>query len=65
VLIADETRRTGGVSEAVITALADAGYSGRMARVTSKDSFIPLGDAAATVLLSQQSIESAARAMML
>jgi 2-oxoisovalerate dehydrogenase E1 component len=65
VLIADETRRTGGVSEAIITALADAGYSGRMARVTSKDSFIPLGDAAATVLLSQQSIESAARAMML
>ena len=65
VLIADETRRTGGVSEAIITALADHGYSGRMARVTSKDSFVPLGDAAATVLLSQQSIESAARAMML
>jgi 2-oxoisovalerate dehydrogenase E1 component len=65
VLIADETRRTGGVSEAIITALADHGYSGRMARVTSKDSFVPLGDAAATVLLSQESIESAARAMML
>ena len=53
VLVADETRRTGGVSEGVLTALADAGFSGRIARVTSEDSFIPLGDAAATVLLSE------------
>jgi 2-oxoisovalerate dehydrogenase E1 component len=64
VLIADETRRTGGVSEAVIAALADGGYSGRLARVASEDSFIPLGDAAATVLLSEQSIETAARALL-
>ena len=45
-------------------ALTDAGYSGRLARVTSEDSFIPLGDAAATVLLSQQSIEAAARSLL-
>jgi 2-oxoisovalerate dehydrogenase E1 component len=64
VLIADETRRTGGVSEGVITALTDAGYAGQLARVTSEDSFIPLGDAAATVLLSEQSIEAAARALL-
>ena len=64
VLIADETRRTGGVSEGIITALADAGYPGRLARVASEDSFIPLGDAAATVLLSEQSIETAARALL-
>jgi 2-oxoisovalerate dehydrogenase E1 component len=64
VLIADETRRTGGVSEGIIAALADAGYSGRLARVASEDSFIPLGDAAATVLLSEQSIEAAARALL-
>ena len=36
--------------EAVVTALADAGFTGPVARVTSRDSFIPLGDAAATVL---------------
>ena len=60
-LVADETRRTGGVSEAVITALVDAGFSGRVARVTSEDSFIPLGDAAQPVLLSEAAIESAAR----
>ena len=29
VLVADETRRTGGVSEGIITALADAGYACR------------------------------------
>jgi len=64
VLVADETRRTGGVSEGVVTALADAGYSGQLARVASEDSFVPLGDAAATVLLSEQSIEAAARALL-
>ncbi len=60
VLVADETRHTGGVSEGVITALVDAGFSGRIARVASEDSFIPLGDAAAAVLLSEESIEAAA-----
>jgi 2-oxoisovalerate dehydrogenase E1 component len=61
VLVADETRRTGGVSEAVLTALADGGFHGPVVRVTSEDSFIPLGDAAALVLLSERTIESAAR----
>ena len=42
-------------------ALADAAFDGRMARVTSEDSFVPRGDAAAAVLLSQSVIESAAR----
>ncbi|WP_194813953.1 thiamine pyrophosphate-dependent enzyme [Nocardia sp. XZ_19_385] len=60
VLVADETRRSGGVSEAVCTALIDAGFEGRIARVTSADSFIPLGPAAATVLLDEAAIETAA-----
>ena len=64
VLVADETRRTGGVSEGVLTALVDAGFAGRVARVTSEDSFIPLGDAAAAVLLSEQAIEAAARDLL-
>ena len=45
----------------MLTALIDDGFAGHVARVTSKDSFIPLGDAAGTVLLSEQAIESAAR----
>jgi len=61
VLVADETRRSGGVSEGVIAALADGGFRGSVARVTSADSFIPLGPAAATVLLSEAEIEAAAR----
>jgi 2-oxoisovalerate dehydrogenase E1 component len=64
VLIADETRRSGGVSEAVVATLADSGFGGPVARVTSEDSFIPLGDAAASVLLSEQAIESAARDLL-
>jgi 2-oxoisovalerate dehydrogenase E1 component len=63
VLVADETRRTGGVSEGIITALAEAGFTGQVARVASVDSFIPLGDAAHTVLLSEAAIEAAARRM--
>jgi 2-oxoisovalerate dehydrogenase E1 component len=64
VLIADETRRTGGVSEGVLSVLADSRFGGWVTRVTSEDSFIPLGDAADAVLLSQQQIEDAARALM-
>jgi 2-oxoisovalerate dehydrogenase E1 component len=64
VLVADETRRTGGVSESVITTLVDAGFTGRMARVASQDSFLPLGDATAAVLLSEAAIEDAARDLL-
>ena len=64
VLVVDETRRTGGVSEGVVSSLVDAGFSGRVARVASKDSFIPLGDASALVLLSEAEIEEAALALV-
>lgn len=60
-LVVDETRASGGVSEGVLAALVDNGYAGALARVASEDSFIPLGDAALTVLLSEEQIEAAAR----
>jgi 2-oxoisovalerate dehydrogenase E1 component len=60
-LVVDETRATGGVSEGVLAALVDHGYAGALARVASEDSFIPLGDAALTVLLSEERIDAAAR----
>jgi len=63
VLCVDETRRTGGIAETVMAALIDRGYEGRLARVASKDSFIPLGDAARTVLLDEPTLEAAARAL--
>jgi 2-oxoisovalerate dehydrogenase E1 component len=63
-LIVDETRRSGAVSEGLVTALLEAGFSGRLARVTSHDSFIPLGHAAQLVLLDEATISAAARAML-
>ena len=59
VLVVDETRRSGGVSEGIVAALVDDGYEGRLARVTSADSFIPLGPAAETVLLGESDIVNA------
>ena len=59
IVVVDETRAAAGVSEGVITALVDAGWRGRLSRVTSADSVIPLGPAAATVLLSEDDIAQA------
>nr|WP_280417562.1 thiamine pyrophosphate-dependent enzyme [Nocardia carnea] len=64
VLVADETRRSGGISESVCAALVDGGFTGAQARVTSADSFVPLGPAAASVLLSETDIEAAARRLL-
>jgi 2-oxoisovalerate dehydrogenase E1 component len=64
VLVVDETRRSGGVSEGVVTALVDAGFDGAVTRVTSRDSFIPLGEAANRVLLQEPEIEAAARELV-
>jgi 2-oxoisovalerate dehydrogenase E1 component len=64
VLLVDETRRTGGVSEALFTLLIDAGFSGAMARVASEDSFVPLGNVAREVFLSEQTIEETAEALV-
>jgi 2-oxoisovalerate dehydrogenase E1 component len=60
VLVADETRHSGGVGEGVIAALVENGFTGRIARVASRDSFVPLGDAANLVLLGEDDIERAA-----
>jgi 2-oxoisovalerate dehydrogenase E1 component len=64
VLVVDETRRSGGVSESVVAALVDGGFHGRVARVTSEDSFVPLGAAAGLVLLDEATIEQAALALV-
>ncbi|HSS67922.1 MAG TPA: thiamine pyrophosphate-dependent enzyme [Nocardioidaceae bacterium] len=63
-LVVDETRATGGVAESVIATLVDAQWPGRVGRVTSADSFVPLGPAAEHVLLSEEEIVTAARALL-
>jgi 2-oxoisovalerate dehydrogenase E1 component len=64
VLIVDETRRSGGVSEGVVGALVDAHFDGSISRVNSEDSFVPLGEAANHVLLGEDQIDTAARALV-
>jgi 2-oxoisovalerate dehydrogenase E1 component len=63
-LVVDETRHTGGVGEGIVAELVARGYRGALARVSSKDSFIPLGDAARLVLLSEGEIEAAAMGLL-
>jgi 2-oxoisovalerate dehydrogenase E1 component len=43
-----------------VTALVDAGYQGAIARVAANDSYVPLGDAADLVLVSEAAVEKAA-----
>ncbi len=64
VLVVDETRKTGGIGEGVIASLVERGFEGRIRRVASADSFVPLGDAALTVLVSEEQIETAARELV-
>lgn len=57
VLIVDECRKTGSISEALFTLFVESNQQPKqLARITAEDSFIPLADAANLVLPSKQSI---------
>ena len=61
VVVADECRATGGgVADAVVSHLAEAGYDGPLGSARSADSYVPLGPSAHTVLLSEDDIVEAA-----
>jgi 2-oxoisovalerate dehydrogenase E1 component len=64
VLLVDETRKSGAVSQQLYVELREAGFAGPLARVTSKDSFVPLGTAWQHVLLSEAEIEACASAIL-
>jgi 2-oxoisovalerate dehydrogenase E1 component len=64
VLVADETRHSGGVGEGVLAALVENGFDGPMARVASADSYVPLGPAAALVMLAEPAIVAAAERLV-
>ena len=64
VLVVDETRRSGGVGEGVVSALVDGGFVGVARRVASVDSLIPLGPAAAHILVSEESVIQGARLVL-
>ncbi len=69
-LVVDECRRSAGVHEAIAAALLEAQQDDdalrqvRYRSCSSADSFVPLGDAANLVLLSEAEIEAAARALL-
>jgi 2-oxoisovalerate dehydrogenase E1 component len=60
VLVVDETRRSGGVGEGIVSGLAERGYTGSIERLAAEDSFIPLGDAANLVLVGEDDIVAGA-----
>ncbi|MEY4574729.1 MAG: hypothetical protein RL251_851, partial [Pseudomonadota bacterium] len=62
ILIVDESRRSGSLSEKLMTILTEAGRGNAVSRITAEDCFIPLGPAAELVLPSKQSIVEAAKA---
>ncbi len=65
VLVVDEGRATGGISEQIFTALDEHARPGvAKSRVVGEDSYIPLADAANLVLVSEQQIEDAAVALL-
>lgn len=64
VLVVDEGRETGGVSEEIFTILDEHCPEVKKNRVTGKDSFIPLGAAANQVLVSEEQIYTAAMTMI-
>jgi 2-oxoisovalerate dehydrogenase E1 component len=69
ILIVDECRQTGSISEALVTLLVEAQADSNekkieVKRITAKDSFIPLGAAAYHVLPSTQEIVDTAKALV-
>ncbi|MFZ9042235.1 MAG: transketolase C-terminal domain-containing protein [Ilumatobacteraceae bacterium] len=64
VVVVDETRRSGGVGEAIVSGLAEGGYTGRVSRVAAHDTFVPLGAAANLVLVGVDDVVGAARSIM-
>ncbi len=61
ILIVDEARRSGSLSEKLMTLFAEAGRGNDVSRITAEDCFIPLGPAAELVLPSKESIIAAAK----
>lgn len=57
VVVVDECRATaGGIADAVVAHLAEGGFGGRLASVRARDTYVPLGPAADTVLVQEEDI---------
>ena len=64
VLVVDEARATGGgIADAVVSHLAEAGTSATLQSLRAVDSFVPLGPAANLVLVQTPDIVAAVRSL--
>jgi 2-oxoisovalerate dehydrogenase E1 component len=64
ILIVDESRRSGSLSEKLMTIFAEHGRGDDTSRITAEDCFIPLGPAAELVLPSKAGIIDAALSVL-
>ena len=64
VLVVDEGRRTGGIAEEIFTLLEEHAAGVPKRRVCGEDSYVPLGEAANLVLVSEEQIRDAATRLL-
>jgi len=65
ILVLDEGRPDGGIGEGIVTALVERGLADRpIRRITGKDCYIPLGDAAKRMLPDEAEVLAGLRALM-
>lgn len=64
VVVVDECRASGGWADAMLSGLVRRGFTGRVTTVTAADSFVPIGPAAPTVLVSEDEVFDAARQLV-
>ncbi len=63
-LVVDEVRRGAGVAEVLITAVLEAGFTGRLARLAPRDGLVAAGEAARWGLVTEEDIEVTAGKLM-
>jgi 2-oxoisovalerate dehydrogenase E1 component len=64
-LVVDECRATGGgIADAIVAHVAEAGSTARVRSVRAADSYVPLGSAASAVLVGEAEIVAAARSVL-
>ena len=66
VLVVDEGRRTGGLAEAIITAIVEATPERRpaLARYAGEDTFVPIGPAWEAILPNEEGIVEQSLALL-
>jgi 2-oxoisovalerate dehydrogenase E1 component len=65
ILVLDEGRPDGGIGEGIVTALVERGLADRpIRRITGKDCYIPLGDAAKLMLPDEVEVLAGLRSLL-